>query len=129
MFHVQMQSVDKWFGDLHVLRNISLTVTRGERIVICGPSGSGKSTLIRCINRLEPIRRAASSSTASNSARHARMIDAVRRRSRHGVPAVQPVSASDDSRKLHARADVGAGRAEGEARETCACTISGASDS
>jgi general L-amino acid transport system ATP-binding protein len=49
-----MQSVDKWFGDLHVLRNINLTVTRGERIVICGPSGSGKSTLIRCINRLEP---------------------------------------------------------------------------
>jgi general L-amino acid transport system ATP-binding protein len=54
MFHLQMQSVDKWFGDLHVLRNINLTVTRGERIVICGPSGSGKSTLIRCINRLEP---------------------------------------------------------------------------
>jgi general L-amino acid transport system ATP-binding protein len=49
-----MQSVDKWFGDLHVLRNINLTVTRGERIVICGPSGSGKSTMIRCINRLEP---------------------------------------------------------------------------
>ena len=54
VFHVQMQSVDKWFGDLHVLRNINLTVSRGERIVICGPSGSGKSTLIRCINRLEP---------------------------------------------------------------------------
>jgi general L-amino acid transport system ATP-binding protein len=54
VFHVQMQSVDKWFGDLHVLRNINLTVTRGERIVICGPSGSGKSTMIRCINRLEP---------------------------------------------------------------------------
>ena len=48
-----MQSVNKWFGDLHVLRNINLTVSRGERIVICGPSGSGKSTLIRCINRLE----------------------------------------------------------------------------
>jgi general L-amino acid transport system ATP-binding protein len=54
MFHLQMQSVDKWFGDLHVLRNINLTVARGERIVICGPSGSGKSPLIRCINRLEP---------------------------------------------------------------------------
>jgi general L-amino acid transport system ATP-binding protein len=54
VFHLQMQSVDKWFGDLHVLRNINLTVTRGERIVICGPSGSGKSTMIRCINRLEP---------------------------------------------------------------------------
>ena len=48
-----MQGVNKWFGDLHVLRNITLGVERRERIVICGPSGSGKSTLIRCINRLE----------------------------------------------------------------------------
>jgi general L-amino acid transport system ATP-binding protein len=48
-----MSGVNKWFGDFHVLRNIDLTVARGERIVICGPSGSGKSTLIRCINRLE----------------------------------------------------------------------------
>jgi general L-amino acid transport system ATP-binding protein len=48
-----MQGVNKWFGTLHVLRDVSLEVRRGERIVICGPSGSGKSTLIRCINRLE----------------------------------------------------------------------------
>jgi general L-amino acid transport system ATP-binding protein len=48
-----MQAVNKWFGALHVLRDVTLTVRRGERIVICGPSGSGKSTLIRCINRLE----------------------------------------------------------------------------
>ena len=53
MLHVDMQDVNKWFGDLHVLRDITLGVERGERIVICGPSGSGKSTLIRCINRLE----------------------------------------------------------------------------
>ena len=53
MIHVDMQDVNKWFGDLHVLRDINLGVERGERIVICGPSGSGKSTLIRCINRLE----------------------------------------------------------------------------
>ena len=50
---VEMKGVHKWYGAFHVLRNIDLTVTRGERIVICGPSGSGKSTLIRCINRLE----------------------------------------------------------------------------
>ncbi|HEV7369000.1 amino acid ABC transporter ATP-binding protein [Arenibaculum sp.] len=48
-----MIGVHKWFGEFHVLRDINLTVHRGERIVVCGPSGSGKSTLIRCINRLE----------------------------------------------------------------------------
>jgi general L-amino acid transport system ATP-binding protein len=53
MLHIEMQGVNKWFGDLHVLRDITLGVERSERIVICGPSGSGKSTLIRCINRLE----------------------------------------------------------------------------
>src|SRR5829696_10199602 len=50
---IEMIGVHKWFGEFHVLRDISLAVSRGERIVICGPSGSGKSTLIRCINRLE----------------------------------------------------------------------------
>ena len=53
MFHVDIQGINKWFGDLHVLRDVTLAVERGERIVICGPSGSGKSTLVRCINRLE----------------------------------------------------------------------------
>jgi len=47
----------KWFGEFHVLKDINLTVKKGERIVICGPSGSGKSTLIRCINRLEEHQR------------------------------------------------------------------------
>jgi general L-amino acid transport system ATP-binding protein len=50
---IQITGMHKWFGDLHVLNDITLSVYRGERIVICGPSGSGKSTLIRCINRLE----------------------------------------------------------------------------
>jgi general L-amino acid transport system ATP-binding protein len=50
---VILKGVNKWYGDFHVLKNVNLTVKRGERIVICGPSGSGKSTLIRCINRLE----------------------------------------------------------------------------
>jgi glutamate transport system ATP-binding protein len=52
---VEMRKVDKHFGDLHVLRDINLTVTTGEVVVIIGPSGSGKSTLCRAINRLEPI--------------------------------------------------------------------------
>ncbi len=50
---IQIVAMNKWYGEFHVLRDINLTVYKGERIVICGPSGSGKSTLIRCINRLE----------------------------------------------------------------------------
>jgi general L-amino acid transport system ATP-binding protein len=50
---IQIIGMSKWFGQFHVLRDINLTVYKGERIVVCGPSGSGKSTLIRCINRLE----------------------------------------------------------------------------
>ena len=54
---IQFKSVDKWFGQLHVLADVSLDVEAGEVIVVCGPSGSGKSTLIRCVNRLEPIQK------------------------------------------------------------------------
>ncbi|WP_304621981.1 amino acid ABC transporter ATP-binding protein [Roseivivax sp. GX 12232] len=50
---ISIENMNKWFGSFHVLRDIDLTVYRGERIVIAGPSGSGKSTLIRCINALE----------------------------------------------------------------------------
>ena len=50
---ISIKGLNKWYGDFHVLKDVSLEVARGERIVICGPSGSGKSTLIRCINRLE----------------------------------------------------------------------------
>ncbi|MFT5721147.1 MAG: general L-amino acid transport system ATP-binding protein [Motiliproteus sp.] len=50
---IELDNVNKWYGDFHVLKDINLKVHKGERIVICGPSGSGKSTLIRCLNRLE----------------------------------------------------------------------------
>ena len=50
---IRLDGVNKWYGQFHVLKNINLTVKKGERIVVCGPSGSGKSTMIRCINRLE----------------------------------------------------------------------------
>ncbi len=54
---VEMTGVHKWFDQFHVLKDINLTVRKGERIVVCGPSGSGKSTMIRCINRLEKHQR------------------------------------------------------------------------
>jgi len=54
---ITMQHVNKWYGHFHVLKDISLEVKKGERIVICGPSGSGKSTMIRCINHLEEHQR------------------------------------------------------------------------
>ena len=50
---IELINVNKWFGDFQVLKDINLSVSRGERVVICGPSGSGKSTVVRCINRLE----------------------------------------------------------------------------
>jgi general L-amino acid transport system ATP-binding protein len=50
---IELAGVNKWFGALHVLRDVNLAVAPGERVVVCGPSGSGKSTMIRCINRLE----------------------------------------------------------------------------
>jgi general L-amino acid transport system ATP-binding protein len=54
---IEIEGVHKWYGTYHVLRDITLNVRRGERIVVCGPSGSGKSTLLRCINRLEDWQR------------------------------------------------------------------------
>jgi general L-amino acid transport system ATP-binding protein len=54
---IDFVAVNKWYGTFHALRNINLTIRRGERIVICGPSGSGKSTLIRCVNGLEEHQR------------------------------------------------------------------------
>jgi len=52
---IELEKVNKWYGAHHVLKDVDLTVARGEVVVVCGPSGSGKSTLIRTINRLEPI--------------------------------------------------------------------------
>ncbi len=52
---IDIQNVNKWFGDFHVLKNASTGVAKGEVIVVCGPSGSGKSTLIKCVNGLEPF--------------------------------------------------------------------------
>src|SRR4051794_3154392 len=50
---IVLDKVNKWYGSMHVLRDVTLTIGQSERVVVCGPSGSGKSTMIRCINRLE----------------------------------------------------------------------------
>ncbi len=71
--------VHKWYGHFHALRNINLTVGRGERIVVCGPSGSGKSTLIRCVNGLEDHQRGAIIVDGVELTRNIRRIDEVRR--------------------------------------------------
>ncbi|MCT4536139.1 MAG: amino acid ABC transporter ATP-binding protein [Halodesulfovibrio sp.] len=54
---IEIKDINKWYGDFHVLKNVSEKVEQGEVLVICGPSGSGKSTFIRCINRLEEIQK------------------------------------------------------------------------
>ena len=76
---IQMDSVHKWYGDFHVLKDINLTVNKGERIVICGPSGSGKSTLIRCINRLEEHQQGSIVVDGNELTNDLKQIDAIRR--------------------------------------------------
>lgn len=75
---VHMDNVNKWFSDFHVLRDINLTVNKGERIVICGPSGSGKSTLIRCLNRLEAHQQGKISVIGTELNNNVRNIDVIR---------------------------------------------------
>jgi general L-amino acid transport system ATP-binding protein len=108
--------MNKWYGAFHVLRDINLTVNRGERIVICGPSGSGKSTLIRCINALEEHQQGKIVVDGTELSNDLKNIDKIRSRGRHGVPALQPVPAPDDPGELHARADLGAQDAQERGR-------------
>lgn len=76
---ISMKDVNKWFGKFHVLRDINLEVTAGERIVICGPSGSGKSTLIRCINRLEEHQKGRIAVEGNEITNDIRQVEAIRR--------------------------------------------------
>jgi general L-amino acid transport system ATP-binding protein len=76
---IQLDKVNKWFGALHVLRDVTLTVKEGERVVVCGPSGSGKSTMIRCINRLEVHQEGTITVDGIELTGDLRNIDAIRR--------------------------------------------------
>ena len=76
---ITITDMNKWYGQFHVLKDINLTVRRGERIVICGPSGSGKSTLIRCINRLEEHQQGSINVDGIELNNDLKNIDAIRR--------------------------------------------------
>ena len=76
---ISITDMNKWYGQFHVLKDINLTVKRGERIVICGPSGSGKSTLIRCINRLEEHQQGSINVDGIELNNDLKNIDAIRR--------------------------------------------------
>jgi general L-amino acid transport system ATP-binding protein len=76
---IELIGVHKWYGEFHVLRNINLSVLKGERLVICGPSGSGKSTMIRCINRLEEHQRGQIVVNGTELTNDVKNIDAIRR--------------------------------------------------
>lgn len=74
-----MRDLNKWYGSFHVLKDINLTVRKGERIVICGPSGSGKSTMIRCVNRLEEFQQGSLIVDGIEMIEDVKNIDAIRR--------------------------------------------------
>ena len=76
---IMLDKVNKWYGALHVLRDVTLNVALGERLVVCGPSGSGKSTLIRCINRLETHQEGTIKVDGIELSDDLRALDAIRR--------------------------------------------------
>jgi general L-amino acid transport system ATP-binding protein len=76
---IELRHVHKWYGAYHALKDVSLTVARGERVVVCGPSGSGKSTMIRCINRLEEHQQGEIVVDGIELTNDVRLIEAIRR--------------------------------------------------
>ena len=76
---IELRQVEKYYGSFHALKDINLTVAKGEKIVLCGPSGSGKSTLIRCINHLETIKSGEITVGGHRLSDSQRAVDAVRR--------------------------------------------------
>ncbi len=76
---IELDRVNKWYGAMHVLRDVSLTVAQKERVVVCGPSGSGKSTMIRCINRLETHQDGRISVEGTELTDDTRALDTIRR--------------------------------------------------
>ena len=105
---IELRDVSKWFGDFQALKDVSLDVTSGERVVVCGPSGSGKSTMIRCINRLERHDSGRVVVDGIELTDDMKNITAVRREVGMVFQQIQPVPASHCSRQSDAGADEGA---------------------
>ena len=104
---ISMKSVNKHFGDLHVLKDINLEVAKGQVVVVLGPSGSGKSTLCRTINRLETIDSGTIAIDGEVLPDGGSQTRPAALRRRHGVPILQPVRAQDNCRERDAGADEG----------------------
>ena len=104
---VSIRDVRKSFGPNEVLKGVSLEVAKGDVVAIIGRSGSGKSTLLRCINGLETYQSGADHRRRHRGRRHHHQSARAAPPCRHGVPAVQPVSASDGGRERDAGADRG----------------------
>ena len=88
--------MNKWFGDLHVLQDINLTVGKGEVVVVIGPSGSGKSTLCRAVNRLETIDKGTITLDGQQLPEEGKALAALRAEVGHGLPELQPLRPQDD---------------------------------
>ena len=106
---IRFEGVRKSFDKLEVLRGIDLTVEEHEVICLIGASGSGKSTLLRCVNLLEPIDAGRIVVEGVEITAPGVDVNAIRTRSRHRVPVLQPVPAHDGDAQYHARPDEGAG--------------------
>ena len=114
------REMNKWFGDFHVLRNLSLEVMPQEVLVIIGPSGSGKSTFIRCINRLEEHQDGQIIVDGIELSHDVQNIADIRRGNWHGFPAIQSLPAFDGYGQCFVGADEGAAlgaRQSGTARD------------
>ena len=76
---ISLDRVNKWYGSFHVLRDVSMTIHRGQRVVVCGPSGSGKSTMIRCVNALEEHQQGRIVVNGTELTRDVRTVERIRR--------------------------------------------------
>ena len=104
---IRLTAVNKWFGHLHVLDDVSLAVPAGAVVVVAGPSGSGKTTLFRCINRLETIQSGEIVINGVSVHDPKTNVNKLPAGHRHGVPAIQPLSAPHGAAEHHAGANEG----------------------